>query len=104
MCGRSTRGKRNDATRKFSPCARRATVATSMRPSIRRGLRRVRQRWLNQSRMGPGPGPRCVQSKREGVPVSSFEGAEPAREDPVTGVERNDGAVIVKLGGELDLY
>jgi anti-sigma B factor antagonist len=36
--------------------------------------------------------------------VSSFEGAEPAREDPVTGVERNDGAVIVKLGGELDLY
>jgi anti-sigma B factor antagonist len=36
--------------------------------------------------------------------VSSFEGAEAAREDPVTGVERNDGAVIVKLGGELDLY
>lgn len=36
--------------------------------------------------------------------MSSFEGAESAREDPVTGVERNDGAVIVKLGGELDLY
>jgi anti-sigma B factor antagonist len=36
--------------------------------------------------------------------VSSFEGAEAARGDPVTGVERNDGAVIVKLGGELDLY
>jgi anti-sigma B factor antagonist len=36
--------------------------------------------------------------------VSSFEGAEAAREDPVTSVERNDGAVIVKLGGELDLY
>jgi anti-sigma B factor antagonist len=26
------------------------------------------------------------------------------REDPVAGIERNDGAVIVSLAGELDLY
>jgi|SRR5215216_1092715 len=26
------------------------------------------------------------------------------REDPVTGIERRDGAVVVRLAGELDLY
>lgn len=36
--------------------------------------------------------------------MSSFEGAESAREDPVSGVERNNGAVVVALAGELDLY
>jgi len=36
--------------------------------------------------------------------VSSFEETEAAREDPVAGVERQDGAVIVRLAGELDLY
>ena len=31
-------------------------------------------------------------------------GTDGIREDPVAGVERNDGATIVKLAGELDLY
>lgn len=29
---------------------------------------------------------------------------ESVREDPVAGIERNDGATIVHLAGELDLY
>ena len=29
---------------------------------------------------------------------------EPLREPPVRGVEQHDGAVVVRLGGELDLY
>jgi anti-anti-sigma factor len=29
---------------------------------------------------------------------------EPSREPPVRGVERHDGAVVLRLGGELDLY
>lgn len=29
---------------------------------------------------------------------------EPLREPPVRGVEQHDGAVVIRLGGELDLY
>lgn len=31
-------------------------------------------------------------------------GTESVREEPVAGIERNDGATIVHLAGELDLY
>lgn len=31
-------------------------------------------------------------------------GTESVREDPVAGVERSDGATVVRLAGELDLY
>lgn len=31
-------------------------------------------------------------------------GAESIREDPVSGIDRNDGAIVVRLAGELDLY
>jgi anti-sigma B factor antagonist len=31
-------------------------------------------------------------------------GTESVREDPVAGIERNDGATVVHLAGELDLY
>ncbi|HET8527886.1 MAG TPA: STAS domain-containing protein [Gaiellaceae bacterium] len=31
-------------------------------------------------------------------------GAESVREDPVAGIERNGGATVVHLAGELDLY
>jgi anti-sigma B factor antagonist len=31
-------------------------------------------------------------------------GTEGIREDPVAGIERNDGATVVHLAGELDLY
>jgi anti-sigma B factor antagonist len=35
---------------------------------------------------------------------STLDGTEPVREDPVAGIERSDGAVVVALAGELDLY
>jgi anti-sigma B factor antagonist len=35
---------------------------------------------------------------------STLEGTEGARQDPIAGIERSDGAVIVSLAGELDLY
>jgi anti-sigma B factor antagonist len=31
-------------------------------------------------------------------------GTESVREDPVAGIDRNDGATVVHLAGELDLY
>jgi anti-sigma B factor antagonist len=31
-------------------------------------------------------------------------GTESIREDPVAGIERSDGATVVRLAGELDLY
>jgi anti-sigma B factor antagonist len=31
-------------------------------------------------------------------------GTDSVREDPVAGIERNDGATVVHLAGELDLY
>ena len=31
-------------------------------------------------------------------------GTEGIREDPVAGIDRNDGATVVRLAGELDLY
>jgi anti-sigma B factor antagonist len=35
---------------------------------------------------------------------SAFEGASTAREEPVAGVASNNGATVVSLAGELDLY
>src|SRR4051795_2153963 len=35
---------------------------------------------------------------------STLDETEGAREDPVAGVDRRDGAGVVALGGELDLY
>jgi anti-sigma B factor antagonist len=35
---------------------------------------------------------------------SALDGTEGAREDPIGGIERNDGSVVVALAGELDLY
>ncbi len=32
------------------------------------------------------------------------DGAASLREDPVAGIARNDGAIVVSLAGELDLY
>jgi anti-anti-sigma factor len=31
-------------------------------------------------------------------------GTDSVREDPVAGIDRNDGATVVRLAGELDLY
>lgn len=31
-------------------------------------------------------------------------GTESIREDPIAGIDRNDGATVVRLAGELDLY
>ena len=35
---------------------------------------------------------------------TTSEGGDSAREAPVAGIERRDGAVVVSLAGELDLY
>jgi anti-sigma B factor antagonist len=35
---------------------------------------------------------------------STLDGTEGAREDPIAGIERNSGSVVVALAGELDLY
>ena len=35
---------------------------------------------------------------------STLEGGDSTREGPVAGIERGDGAVVVRLAGELDLY
>ena len=35
---------------------------------------------------------------------STLEGTEGARQDPIAGIERTDGYVVVALAGELDLY
>ena len=32
------------------------------------------------------------------------DGTDGLREDPISGIERNDGVVVVSLAGELDLY
>jgi anti-sigma B factor antagonist len=36
--------------------------------------------------------------------MSVSGGTDSVREDPVAGIERNDGATVVHLAGELDLY
>jgi anti-sigma B factor antagonist len=35
---------------------------------------------------------------------STIDGTEGAREDPIAGIERNGGSVVIALAGELDLY
>jgi anti-sigma B factor antagonist len=35
---------------------------------------------------------------------STLDGTEGAREDPIAGIDRRDGSVVVALAGELDLY
>jgi anti-sigma B factor antagonist len=32
------------------------------------------------------------------------DGAAGIREDPIAGIDRNDGSIVVRLAGELDLY
>src|SRR5258705_3270776 len=77
-----------------------------MRPSIRGRLRYTLQRCLNLQ--GRRPGRRGGTPRKERVVA---EGNGPAqdetagiREEPVTGIERNGGSVVVTLAGELDLY
>ena len=43
--------------------------------------------------------------QREGVTsTSAFDGSEGAREDPISGIAHDNGATVVSLAGELDLY
>lgn len=35
---------------------------------------------------------------------TQLDGTEGAREDPIAGIDRSDGSVVVALAGELDLY
>lgn len=77
MCGRSGFGKSTEPTGKFSPAARAATSASSMHPFCL-------NRYVTVAG-GPGPG-------------------QSGHDTPIAGVDRRDGAVVVTLTGELDLY
>src|SRR3954453_3780613 len=92
MCGRSERGKRTDPTGKFSPAARAAISASSTRPFLLewpRGRRQPLRPEEEESLMDDAtPAP----------------GAAGGRESAVTGIDRRDGAVVLSLAGELDLY
>src|SRR5881275_1313026 len=83
MCGRSERGKRTEPTGKFSPAARAAISASSTRPFL--------LEW-----------PAQADELRE-VEMLSDAGAS-GRESAVAGIDSRDGAVVVSLAGELDLY
>src|SRR5579863_3358983 len=76
MCGRSGRGKSTDPTGKFSPAARAATSESSMGPFC-----------LNR-----------LMTDARGHKTGT------GREAAVQGVEKRDGAIVVTLAGELDLY
>src|SRR5215475_4520582 len=85
MCGRNGRGKRTEPTGKFSPAARAAISASSTAPFLLECL---------GGRQAPHAG---------GKGDASLTDA-PGRDAAVTGVDSRDGAVVVSLGGELDLY
>src|SRR3954468_23008097 len=93
MCGRRWRGNRTEPTGKFSPAARAAMSASSTRPFLlewpaRRSSPHGRKREEETLTDAGGPGP----------------GVSGGRESVVAGTDRRDGAVVVSLAGELDLY
>jgi anti-sigma B factor antagonist len=45
-----------------------------------------------------------VQTRKEDGVADGREETAGIREDPIGGIERSDGAVVVSLAGELDLY
>src|SRR3954454_24844018 len=93
MCGRNERGKSTEPTGKFSPAARAAISASSTRPFLLEWPR--------------GRRPLATELREEEIltddaaPASAGSGG---RESIVTGVDRRDGAVVLSLAGELDLY
>src|SRR5581483_5767025 len=93
MCERSGRGKRTEPTGKFSPAARAAISASSTRSFLLEWPRRRRAR---------------PDYSRGGESLTDAGAAGPGtaggRESAVVGVGREDGAVVVTLAGELDLY
>ena len=89
MCGRSERGKRTEPTGKFSPAARAAISASSTRP------------FLLEWRRGRGA---AADQLGEEEKILTDAGASGGRDSAVTGVDRRDGAVVLSLAGELDLY
>ena len=86
MCGRNERGKRTDPTGKFSPAARAAISASSTRPFLLEWPRKRRRRQLREEE------------------IVTDAGASAGRESAVTGVDHRDGAIVLALAGELDLY
>src|ERR1700758_1009976 len=87
MGGRSERGKRTEPTGKFSPAARAAMSAGPTRPFLLEWPRRR------------GPAGPAREEK-----ILTGAGASPGRESAVSAVDSRDGAVVVSLAGELDLY
>src|SRR5689334_5859513 len=93
MCGRSARGNRTEPTGKFSPAARAAISASSTGSFL--------LEWPN-GRRSATPAQRRRQILTDAQAPSP--GASGGRESAVAGVERRNGAVVVSLAGELDLY
>src|SRR5258707_7176335 len=83
MWGRSGRGKRIEPTGKFSPAARAATSATSIPQAYESHV--VESRSVSEGETTPGP-------------------TSGLRKDPVAGLRRENGTVVLSLAGELDLY
>jgi anti-sigma B factor antagonist len=61
---------------------------------------------LELQHRGAGGAPRMP--RKEGVVADgnapAQDGTAGIREDPVAGIDRSDGSIVVKLAGELDLY
>src|SRR3954454_24749180 len=89
MCGRSERANRTEPTGKFSPAARAAISASFTRP------------FLLEWRRGRGAAADKMGEEEE---MLTDAGASGGRESAVSGVDRRDGAVVLSLAGELDLY
>src|SRR5215472_4088452 len=87
MCGRNGRGKSTEPTGKFSPAARAAISASSTGPFL--------LEW---------PRGRSGRPERPRGGGDLTDTGSAGRESAVTGVDRRDGAVVLSLGGELDLY
>lgn len=88
MCGRSGRGKRTEPTGKFSPAARAAISASSTRPFL--------LEWPRGRAAAPEQ-PRGDEGKLTDAGATG-------RDSAVSGVDRRDGATVLSLAGELDLY
>src|SRR4051812_870335 len=84
-----------------------ATSATATRtPNVTTPLRRRSRACIAARSYSRGPG-RHVSEQAAKLLQSFVMGddlVEPLREPPVRGIESVDGSVVVRLGGELDLY
>src|SRR5919204_1422304 len=110
-CGRRCRGKRSDATGKFSPLARAATAATEAASIFGTIAFRAVSR---QTGRLPSPAESCLNRLRRvaappplGAPSSTHKERTVAElgssREPVVGLAERGDALVLSLAGELDL-